>query len=158
VNNKDSIDAGFTFVETLAVLALTAVLAAQVSVGTIKLMNKGKCAVAKTQIENYKVALQSFYIDTGHFPSAVQGLEILWTNDSTTEDEEKWQGPYLDKKITPDPWGNPYIYFNSNDGAKTSLDISVTQLPEGLPYGIICLGADGIEGGNGVEKDIFSWE
>ena len=41
-----------------------------------------------------------------------------------------------------DPWGNPYEY-------------SVPG-PEGLPYLVVCYGADGREGGTGENADITS--
>ena len=54
-----------------------------------------------------------------------------------------WSGPYIAKKIPTDPWGNPYDY-------------SVPG-PNGLPFGIRSLGADGREGGEGNDRDLESW-
>jgi general secretion pathway protein G len=42
-----------------------------------------------------------------------------------------------------DPWGNRYQY--NRPGRKG-------------PYEIICFGADGTEGGEGVNADIYSWD
>ncbi len=155
---RNALDAGFTFMETLAVIALTAVLTAQVGAGIFKLLQKGKAAAAKAQIENYRTALQSFYIDTGHFPETSQGLEILWSNDSGTEDYEKWRGPYTDRKISVDPWGNKYLYLDARDCALCASSGQYELMPDGLAWGIICFGADGLKGGSGDEKDIVSWE
>jgi len=53
------------------------------------------------------------------------------------------QGGYLDnKKIPKDGWGNDFIY---------------DLYPEsGKPFVIISLGADGEEGGEGFDADLFS--
>ena len=72
------IDAGFTFVETLAVLAVTAILASQAGVAAHALMHRARVAGAKTQIEQFKIALQSYYVDCGRFPTDEQGLAALW--------------------------------------------------------------------------------
>ena len=72
----EKLSGGFTFVETLAVIAVSSVLACQVSISSMKLVQKGKIAAAKGQIECFRGALQSFYIDCGKFPSEVQGLRF----------------------------------------------------------------------------------
>lgn len=43
-----------------------------------------------------------------------------------------------------DPWGYEYEYLN--------------PAPDGSPYGIRSFGADGLEGGEGKNADITSWE
>ena len=147
----EKLSGGFTFVETLAVIAVSSVLACQVSISSMKLVQKGKIAAAKGQIECFRGALQSFYIDCGNFPSEVQGLDALWACPSEG-DNSRWNGPYLEQKAGPDPWGNAYQYFE-RDSARMPL-----ECPEGIPFAIICYGSDGKEGGKGNEKDIVSWE
>lgn len=145
-NFYDGINAGFSFVETLAVIAVMAVLASQVGIASYSMLQKAKVAAARTQIETIRVALQDFYIDNGRFPDADEGLEILWSNKTGIEN---WKGPYTEKPVFNDPWGNEYVYFDGTclpDGA-----------PEGLPYGVVSFGADGKEGGVSYESDIVSW-
>lgn len=57
--------------------------------------------------------------------------------------DRDWDGPYLKKDVPKDPWGNPYIY--RSPGKKE-------------PYELFSYGADGAEGGEGVNKDIVSWD
>ena len=64
---------------------------------------------------------------------------------------ENWSGPYMDKKILSDPWGTPFVYVVEDS-------VSEWQLPKGLPFGIVSLGADRAFGGEGNDKDICSWE
>ena len=47
------------------------------------------------------------------------------------------------KAIPKDPWGNDYQYYVPGEN--------------GLPYGIMSLGKDGVEGGEGKDADITSW-
>ena len=144
-------DAGFTFIETLAVLAVTAILSSQVGIATSKMLQKARLSAAKNHIEQLKLSLQSYYADCGCFPTEEQGLMALWEEPDLYPLAENWAGPYTDKKITVDPWGSPYIY-------KLKGSASATELPKGLPFGIISLGPDKSPGGDGNDKDIFSWE
>ncbi len=54
-----------------------------------------------------------------------------------------WDGPYLEKDVPDDPWGNPYLYKSPAEKAE---------------YEITSMGADGRIGGEGENKDIASWE
>ena len=148
----NAVDAGFTFVETLAVLAVTAVLASQVTVASHALMQRSRVAGTRTQIESFRVALQSYYVDCGSFPTEEQGLQALWKKPSLEPVPENWDGPYTDKAVPKDPWGMAYRYVVSGSPALPP------GTPDGLPFVIYSLGADKKEGGNGHDKDIISWE
>lgn len=144
-------DSGFTFAETLAVLAVTAILSSQIGLGAHRMIEKARVAAAKTEIEQLKLSLQSYYADCGSFPTEEQGLMALWEEPLLYPLPENWSGPYTDKKIVSDPWGSQFLYLIRGSA-------SSSNLPEGLPFGIVCLGADRTEGGEGCDKDIFSWE
>lgn len=144
-------DSGFTFVETLAVLAVTAILTTQIGIAAHKMIQKARVSAAKTQIESLKLALQNYFADCGRFPTEEQGLNALWEEPVLYPLAENWNGPYTDKKISTDPWGSEYLYV-LKDG------VNAVDLPKGLPFGIISLGEDKSEGGEGNDKDIFSWE
>lgn len=152
MRRADDINLGFSFVETLAVLAVSAVLATQVSISGHNIIQKAKVSAAKNQIELFKIALQSYYIDNGSFPTDEQGLQALWQKTDFYPVPENWNGPYTDKKIQKDPWGNDYVYKKG-----TSSQIFADS-PEGIPYVIVSYGADKNEGGTGFEKDICSWK
>ena len=57
--NIQGADAGFTFVETLAVLAVTAILAGQAGVAANALLQRARIASAQTQIAQFKIALHA---------------------------------------------------------------------------------------------------
>lgn len=146
-----NLNSAFTFTETLAVLAITVILTSQAGIAAHHLVQKARVSSAKNQIEQFKVALQSYYVDCGRFPTSEQGLDALFSKPELHPVSESWDGPYLDKKIGKDPWGGEYKYFYSKSSGFPS------DAPEGLPFAIVCFGADGQEGGDGVEKDIWSW-
>lgn len=148
---KSKKDAAFTFVETLAVLAVTAILTSQVGIAAHKVIQKARVSAAKAQIEQLKLSLESYFSDCGSFPTSEQGLKALWEEPEMYPLSENWKGPYTDKKILSDPWGNDYGYVVKGCASDFSL-------PKGLPFGIYSYGADKSEGGEGYDKDIFSWE
>jgi general secretion pathway protein G len=51
--------------------------------------------------------LTDYHIDCGGYPATELGLSSLRVQpDGLT----KWAGPYANKDIPNDPWGNPYQY------------------------------------------------
>ena len=141
---------GFTFVETLSVLAIGAVLAAGSTVSTTRIISLAKKTSAKNQIDQFYIGVQEYFLDCGSFPTSEQGLMALWEKPYLYPVPENWNGPYINKKPKRDPWGNEYIYINKNSG------FLLETVPENLPYVIMSYGSDGIEGGKG--EDIVSWE
>lgn len=140
----DARDAGFTFIETLAVLAITVILTAGISLSVSRYIEKAKVASAKNQIEVYKMALQTYYLDCGSFPSDLQGLQSLWEKPYLSPVPDNWNGPYIDKVVSSDPWGSDYKYTTKTNTA--------------LPFEITSFGADKMQGGSANDADIFSWK
>ncbi|HDD45332.1 MAG TPA: type II secretion system protein GspG [Candidatus Desulfofervidus auxilii] len=130
---------GFTLIELLIVMIILGLLAALVGPTLFKKVEKSKQQAAKTQIELFGAALDAFRLDVGRYPTTEEGLEALVTNPGI----EKWDGPYLKKKIPLDPWGHPYVYKCPGEHGE---------------YDLYSLGADGQIGGEGKNKDIVSWE
>lgn len=140
---KEDLQDGWTFMETLIVIAIILVLTSSVGFMAIHYLDKARTATAKTQIDSFSVALESYYIDCGTYPGAEDGLEALWKDKNSGSAGDRWQGPYLYKGVPKDPWGNEYIY--------------VTPGENGLPYAITSYGADGKEGGADENADIVSY-
>lgn len=137
-------DEGFTFIETIIVIAIILILSAGVGFSAVKYVETAKTASAKNQMSAYKLALESYYLECGTYPSASQGLEALWEKPTISPVPQLWSGPYVDQEISADPWGREFIY----------------EVPgrKGLPFTILCRGADGAEGGEGSDADILSWK
>lgn len=129
-------EAGFTLVELLVVLVILALLAALVGPKVIGYMSQSRIKTAHVQIASYQTALELYHLDMGRYPAPAEGLEALVTPPAA---RGTWVGPYLDKAVAADPWGNPYRY---------------DARPDGSGYALLSLGADGKEGGEGDNADI----
>ncbi len=149
---KEGKSDGFTFVETLAVLAIGAVLTAGSMVSATKLISLGKKTSARSQINQFSSALQCYFLDCGRFPTSEQGLNALWEKPELYPVPENWQGPYLDRKPGTDPWGSDFEYISAESASLPS------SVPENLPFVLISYGADKKEGGQGEADDIVSWK
>lgn len=130
---------GWTFIETLIVMGIVMILSASVGVSSIKQIDKARVVSAKTMVSALSGAMDSMYFDLGYYPDSSDGLNLLWTNSIGADN---WNGPYVTKPVPKDPWGNDYVLRVPG--------------PNGLPFEIISLGKGGVEGGEGVEKDISS--
>jgi len=136
-------DEGWTFMETLIVIAIVLILTSIVGFTGIQYLDRARAAAARSQIDAFALALESYYIDCGRYPTEEQGLKALWQKPIIEPISPNWAGPYIYKKTPSDPWGNLYEYK--------------TPGPEGLPFSIRSLGADSREGGEGKDADINSW-
>ena len=142
----------FTFVETLAVLAITAVLTAGCTISIAKYVSLAKKTSARNQIEQFGAALQSYFLDCGRFPTTEQGLNALWEKPVLYPVPENWDGPYVERKPGKDPWGTNFEYRSAESSVMPS------EVPENLPYVLISYGADKEKGGSQNALDIVSWE
>jgi general secretion pathway protein G len=91
---------GFTLLELLVVIVIIGLLTAYVAPRYFAQLGKSERSVAKAQIEGLAKALDTYRLDTGHYPTTAQGLNVLV---SRPADEDKWNGPYLAKAVPPDP-------------------------------------------------------
>lgn len=144
--------AGFTYVETIAVIAIGAILTAGSVFSASKVIEAARKTAAKTQIEQFGTALQTYFLDCGRFPTTEQGLRALWEKPVLYPVPEDWNGPYLEREPGHDPWGTDFEYLSSESS------IMPSEVPEGLPYVLISYGADKKEGGKGEASDIWSWK
>jgi general secretion pathway protein G len=136
-------EAGRTFIETLVVLGIVLILTGTVGFMAVRYLEKARSVSARSQIETFSLALQSYYLDCGVFPSEEQGLESLWEKPSLSPVPDGWFGPYIQKALPPDPWGHAYVYEVPG--------------PSGLPFAIVSYGRDGNPGGEGADADLASY-
>ena len=138
-------DRGFTLLEIIIVVFILSLLIAIVAPRIIGRTDEARVTGAKIQIRNFETALKLFKLDNGFYPDTQQGLEALIKKPTTGRIPQKYkEGGYLEqKKISLDPWGNPYLYVSP--GLNGDFDI-------------ISYGNDGKEGGEGKDADIKNWD
>ena len=137
-------DKGFTFIETIVTISIILILSAAVGFSAIKYIDRARIATCRNQIETFRLALQSYLLDCGQYPTEAQGLQALWEKPTRSPVPARWDGPYVDRQIPKDPWGSNFIYKNPGE--------------KNLPFTIMSYGADGKTGGEGKDADIHSWD
>ena len=137
-------DEGWTFIETIIGIAIVLLLSAGVGVVAVKNLEKANVTAAKSQIGDFKLALEMYRQDCKRYPTMEQGLEALWEKPILSPVPVNWNGPYIDKMLPLDPWDGEYIYSVPGEN--------------GLPFSISSYGADGVPGGENLDRDIHSYE
>jgi general secretion pathway protein G len=135
---------GFTLLELLVVIAIIATLAAVVAPAVFRNVGDAKVSAAKSQIDIFAMALNSYRLDNDGYPTSDQGLDALRTLPASGEVPRNWRGPYVSRVVPADPWGRPYLYFAPGRENPTSFDLYT-------------LGRDGKPGGDGEDADVTSW-
>jgi len=132
---------GFTMVELMAMLIIIGLLAALVATKVVSKIDEAKVTTTKANLKTLHAAVNQFYMDTGRYPTEEEGLYALVEQPS---DVENWQpGGYLETTDIPkDGWGRDFIYQRYAEGSS--------------PFVIISYGADGEEGGEGLNADLYS--
>ena len=131
----------FTIIELVAVAMIIALLAVFVVPRAFKGLGKAKHDIARGKMGIVEGALARFHYDCGRFPTDAEGLEALLAAPPDVED--KWGGPYCKRSDLNDPWNRPFIYV-----ANGAVNIG--------SFDLISLGADGAEGGEGENADIYN--
>lgn len=132
---------GFTMVELMAMLIIIGLLAALVTTKVASKIDQARVTTTKANLKILHSAVNQFKMDTGRFPSEDIGLMELIEQPSDVIRYEP--GGYLETtEIPTDSWGNDFIY---------------ERFPEsGKPFVIKSYGADGEEGGEGNDADLYS--
>jgi len=125
---------GFSLVELMVVIVIIGLLAGAVTLGVRNYLHRAKQSVARKEIATIVEALETFYAVCDRFPTNEEGLALL------AGPSEKFPEPLLTAQ-PKDPWGRPYQYNCPGRSAA---------------YDVICYGADGREGGDGIDADISS--
>lgn len=136
-NGRRGTQRGFTLIEVMMVVVIIGILLAMVLPNFVGRDDKARQQAEQASLRTISQALEFYKLDNRHYPSTDQGLAALVEKPSGHPDARNWgPDPYL-RKYPLDQWKNEYIYIN--DGRK---------------YDLRSLGADGEEGGEGVNADI----
>ncbi len=132
-------DAGVTLIEMMIVLVIIGIVAALIVPNVIGRPDQARVAVANADLRTIAASLEMYRLDNRTYPTTEQGLSALTAAPTLAPVPPNWvAGGYL-PNVPADPWGNPYVY--ASPGASAGFDL-------------LSLGADGTEGGEGVDADI----
>jgi general secretion pathway protein G len=134
---------GFTLIEVMVVVVILGILAAFVVPQIMSRPDEAKMVKAQQDVLRLESALDLYRLDNGQYPSQGQGLAALVQKPSTPPVPSHYNPSAYLKRLPKDPWGHEYQY--RNPGLYGDVDI-------------FSLGADGREGGEGVDSDIGNWQ
>ena len=128
-------------VELMAVLIILGLLMTVVATKVVGKIDRAKQTTTKANLVLLRNAITDFRIDTGHYPEEDPGLYALVEQ---PPDAEGWMpGGYLQTTDLPlDGWKRDFIYIRDPE--------------QDQPFVIISFGADGEEGGEGMDADLYS--
>ncbi len=118
---------GMTLIEIMVVVAILGMMATVVTITFIRYLEQAKADTTKIQIQNLVQALDAYKIQFGSYPSTEQGLQELATKQ-------------IIKSVPKDGWKKDFEYIRESASK----------------YTLKSYGADGVSGGEGLDKDIFA--
>ena len=141
MQKKNKRTAGFTMIELMAMLIIIGLLATLVATKVVSKIDEAKVTTTKANLKTLHTAVNQFYMDVGRYPAEEEGLLALIEEPG---DVEGWAPDgYLDIMELPvDGWKREFTYQLFPEG--------------GGQFAIISYGADGEEGGEGYDTDLYS--
>jgi general secretion pathway protein G len=133
---------GFTLIEIMVVVVIIGLLAAFILPNVFGNVEKAQIAKVKGDIQGIETALTMYKLDNFKYPNTDLGLVALVQRPNDPSVRNWREGGYI-KRVSKDPWGNPYQYIFPGT--------------HGQEYDLYSWGADGQEGGEGSNADIGNW-
>jgi general secretion pathway protein G len=128
---------GFTLIEILIVVVIIGILGAVIVPNLLGRPDQARMTAAQSDLRSLANALDIYRLDNYQYPSTDQGLEALVSKPSGFPEPKNYNPDGYIKKLPSDPWGSPYVYERVDEG-----------------FTLFSLGADGTEGGEGLNADI----
>ena len=131
---------GFTLVEVMVAIVILGVLAALIVPNVMGRGEKAKVDTSAITLKGVAGALDQYKLDNGKYPSMQDGgLDALVNQPASAKN---WmQGGYVKGGYPKDSWENDIQY--------------VIPGAEGRAFDLYSFGADGKEGGEGTDADIY---
>jgi len=135
---------GFSLIEVLIALVIVAIMGTVVALNLVGTADEAKITSTAQQIDTLATAVTLYKTQQGRLPTQQQGLEALVEKPQTEPIPPRYpQGGYLNSREVPrDAWDNSFIYLVPGR--------------DNQPFEILSYGADGMEGGEGLDADLSS--
>lgn len=131
---------GFTLIEIMVVIVILAILAGLVVPKVVGQSDKARVKTTETALATVSNALDMYKVDNSRYPTTAQGLEALTTPPADAKNYP--DGGYIKGGYPTDGWENEMQY--------------VAPGSESRPYDLFSLGADGQQGGEGQDTDLYA--
>ena len=131
---------GFTLIEVMVVIVILGVLSALIVPNVMGRGEKAKVDTTAITLKGVAGALDQYKLDNNKYPSMQDGgLDALINQPASAKN---WmQGGYVKGGYPKDSWDNDIQY--------------IIPGAEGRPFDLYSFGADGKDGGEGTDADIF---
>jgi general secretion pathway protein G len=133
---------GFTLVELMVVIVIIGLLATIVALNVLPSGDTARIQKAKADIATIENGLELYRLQMSTYPTTSQGIQALVTAPAGADASRYQRGGYV-KRLPEDPWGRAYLYASPGQHGEAD---------------VWSLGADGKEGGEGIDADIGSWQ
>ncbi len=130
---------GFTLIEILVVVMILGLLISLAAPRIIGRTDDARVTKAMADIKAIEEALALYKLDSSRYPTTEQGLLALIEQPTTGDIPRRWREDGYLERVPLDPWDNEFIFAS-----------------DARSYILRSLGADGAEGGEGVDADIDS--
>ena len=137
LSNRQS---GFTLIEIMVVIVILAILAGLVVPKVVGQSDKARVKTTETALSTVSNALDMYKVDNSRYPTTAQGLEALTTPPADAKNYP--DGGYIKGGYPTDGWEKELQY--------------VAPGSESRPYDLFSLGADGEQGGEGQDADLYA--
>ncbi len=131
---------GMTLIEIMVVVIILAVMAGMVVPKVMGQSDKARVKTTETVLASVSNTLDMYKLDNSKYPTTGQGLDALIT--PVADAKNFPEGGYLKGGYPKDGWERELQY--------------VSPGTEGRPYDLFSLGADGEQGGEGIDADIYA--
>jgi len=138
--SQRAVEQGFTLLEIMVVVVIIGLLAAIVVPNFVGNIDKAAVSRARQDIRSIETALSLYRLDNFRYPSTSDGLQALVTNPGEAA-APNWKAQL--RKLPMDPWNHPYQYAYPGQHGE---------------FDVFSYGADGQEGGEGINADIGNWD
>lgn len=140
-NRNKRMKKGFTMVELMAMLIIIGLLATVVVTKVASQIDKARITTTKANLKMLSAAVNAFRMDTSRLPTEDEGLLVLVEEPQDVTGYQ--QGGYIETTEIPvDGWNNEFYYELAPESGKA--------------FVIISFGADGEEGGEDNDLDLYS--
>ena len=130
---------GFTLIEILVVVMILGLLISLVAPRIMGRTDEARVIKAMADIRALEEGLNLYKLDSGVYPTTEQGLRALVEEPTSRPLPRRWREQGYMERVPLDPWDSRLLYAS-----------------DGRSYVLRSLGADGEEGGEGIDRDIDS--